>query len=359
MHLDEIRLTRRGLLQAAAGAGLAAVLPGSLAERRAEAAAAGSARRIVFPWLVPDDPTSLASLQQHAHLISHLSPTWYTMAPDLSIASEAWDSVIQLARDRKISLHPLIRNQGFDPKVAQQILKSPQQRAVAAERMAELVLDYDYGGINVDFEGPFGSSRDELTDLIARVAAHLRPASKWVSVDVVAQIRPGSAYQHKRDRWAEPYDYGALGHVSDAVVIMAYDYAYEKPGPISPLWWLREVLTFARSRIPASKLVMGLPFYGRHWITQGKHVVNFRGLHQSEALDLLARSGAHLQRPAQDATPRFSWRDGEGEHIVHYEDEQSLAAKLKEVKAAGVAGVALWRLGQEQPSQWDVIARSL
>jgi spore germination protein YaaH len=308
---------------------------------------------------VPDDPDSFASLQQHAHLITHLSPTWYTMGGDLSIASEAWESVIGLAAQHGIRLHPLIRNQDFDPHVAHEILKSSERRREAAERIAQLVLDYDFGGINVDFEGPFGSNRKELSDLIARVSARLRPAGKWVSVDVVAQIRPGSAYQHKRDRWAEPYDYAALGHVGDIVVIMGYDYAYEKPGPISPLWWLRQVLTFASSQIPASKLVMGLPFYGRHWTVKGKHVLHFRGLHQAEALDLLARSHAQLQRPAHDATPRFSWHDGEGEHIVHFEDEQSLAAKLKVVRAAGVAGVALWRLGEEQPSQWDVISKWL
>jgi spore germination protein YaaH len=62
-----------------------------------------------------------------------------------------------------------------------------------------------------------------------------------------------------------------------------------------------------------------------------------------------------LQRPLPDATPRFTWQDARGTHIVHYEDGQSLVAKLR-LAEASATGVACWRLGLEQPSQWDVIA---
>jgi spore germination protein YaaH len=298
-------------------------------------------------------------LRQHARHITHLSPAWYTIDSNLSITLQTQDSVIRFARDHRIALHPLIRNQGSDPHVAHEILKTGQRRSEAAERITDLVLEHDFAGINLDFEGPFGADRDRYSDFVARLSQLLHPVGRWVTVDVGAQVRPGSAFATKRSVWAEPFDYAALGRAADAVMIMAYEYSYSQPGPVSPLWWFRQVVAFARTQIPQNKLVIGLPFYGHHWVVQGGRVSLPQGVHQKTALDLLARSGARLERPAMDATPRFSWRDGQGTHIVHFEDEQSLAAKMREVQMANVAGIAIWRLGQEKASQWDVIARWL
>jgi spore germination protein YaaH len=99
-------------------------------------------------------------------------------------------------------------------------------------------------------------------------------------------------------------------------------------------------------------------FYGRHWIVNGRQITAI-DLTQSQAEALLIQSGAQLERPAADATPRFTWTDAAGEHVVHFEDGQSLAAKLKVIRAAKIAGGAFWRLGQEDATQWRVIARWL
>ncbi len=77
-------------------------------------------------------------------------------------------------------------------------------------------------------------------------------------------------------------------------------------------------------------------------------------LTQIEALDLLAWSGAQLLRPSRDATPRFSWTDAAEQHVVHYEDMESLTAKLQ-LADMHTGGAAFWRLGEEEAEQWDAI----
>ncbi len=139
---------------------------------------------------------------------------------------------------------------------------------------------------------------------------------------------------------------------------MAYDRATHRPGSLAPLWWVKQTVAYALTQIPAQKLVLGIAFYGRHWIERGKDVTH-TDIRQPEALALLASSGATLQRPALDATPRFTWHDAQGQHTVHFEDGPSLAAKLQLAQANGLAGVAFWRLGQEAPSQWQVIAGAM
>ncbi len=63
------------------------------------------------------------------------------------------------------------------------------------------------------------------------------------------------------------YDYRALGASVDELKIMTYSYSgpWSAPGPQAPLAWTRAVIDFARTQMPASKIYMGLPFYGFDW----------------------------------------------------------------------------------------------
>jgi spore germination protein YaaH len=306
---------------------------------------------MVWAWLQSDDPVSLASLQQHAPLITHLSPTWFSMREDLSIVGTVDPLVVQFAARRGLALHPVLHNDQYDAGVADAILRTPTRRGMAAQRIADLVVAHGFDGINMDFEGPFGADVERYVDLIQRLAARLRPAGKWVTVDVVPHL--GGSASHPVDAWSAPYDYVDLGAVSDAVMLMAYDYSVQEPGPISPLWWVQQVIAFARTRIAPQKLVVGLPSYGRHWI-QAHGTTSVATLTQAEAQQWLSWTGAAVQRPARDGTPRFSWQAADGTHIVHYDDPTSLMAKLHLVDAS-LGGVAVWRLGEDYPHQWDVL----
>jgi spore germination protein YaaH len=328
-----------------------------VADLTAPASASSSAVPIsVITWLYPTDPASFVALQREAHLLSAVCPAWYTIDASLAISSRAQAAVLRFARARGLPVLPLIRTANFDPQVAQAILETPRQRAAVAAKIARLVLDHDYAGINIDFEGHFGAYRNQFSDFMARLATLLHPAGKQLSVDVVPQFAPLA--QIPTTSGAAPFDYAALAESCDAVILMAYAHADRKPGSLAPLWWVRDATAFALTQVPPAKLVVGQSFYGRHWIVNGSQITH-TDLTQAAAQALLAQTGATLQRSVADATPHFTWQDAQGQHIVHYEDAVSLAAKLRAVLAQGVAGLAFWRLGQEEPSQWPVIAKAV
>ncbi len=364
---DRTRLTRRRLLQSTltGAAGVVAASVGAAPFRHTPLGTASA--RAAFPpqstpvsaltvsaWLYSKDTASVADLEKEAHHLTAVCPTWYTIGSSGSISSDAQAAVIRLARERGVALVPLFRNAGFDPLIARMVLESPGSRRNMAGRILALVLEHDYAGANIDFEGPFGAYRDKFTDFTAQLATLLHAEGKQVTVNVGPQLQPLSGIPVSS--WAAPYDYRALAQVCDAVVLMAYSKSDQLPGSLSPLWWVRDATAFAREQVASGKLVVGQSFYGRHWIVNGSTVTH-TDLTQEGAEALLARTGAPLLRPASDATPRFTWQDSLGRHIVHYEDGVSLGAKLQAVLAHGVAGFSFWRLGQEKPTQWDVIAR--
>lgn len=175
---------------------------------------------------------------------------------------------------------PLAVNEGFRADAAGSILGDPGRRRKAAEQPARFVERQRVAGINLDFEGPFARSRHHYTEFVHDLAGRLHAMGTEVSVDVVCQTGPPHSIETFEEQsdptsapwvasWAEPYDYPALGEAVDRLILMGYDFHARgsEPGPVGPVWWLRRVLECTLRVVAASKVVLGLPFYGRPWVS--------------------------------------------------------------------------------------------
>jgi spore germination protein YaaH len=109
------------------------------------------------------------------------------------------------------------------------------------------------------------------------------------------------------------------------------------------------VAAYALSVIGPGKLVMGLPFYGRAWIDPSPA----KAYTYPQIETLLRENGAPEIR-REDGIPGFEY---ETPVIVrgYYDDDGSLAARLRMYKDMKVQAVGFWRLGQESPAVWDVL----
>ena len=313
--------------------------------------------KMVLGWQVPYSDDSSRSYREHADVITHISPCWYSMDADGNIKSEekAAADTINFARASGTVVVPLIVNEKFSPEVAHEILLTEDTRRRAAKNIASLVLERGFDGINMDFEGAFlKGDRDRYTLLIAEIARLLKPHGKHLSVDAVAQTAPPGPDD---TGWAQAYDYPGLAPIVDHLVIMGYDYspAGGAPGPVAPLWWLGKVLDYALACVPREKIVMGLPFYGRHWTIEKGVASQGRGLDAKKAKEMLARPGLVPAWDERAACPVIRYYDGDTEHVIYYEDVESLRLKLRLVRGRGIEGIAFWRLGSEDPGMWEVV----
>ncbi len=122
--------------------------------------------------------------------------------------------------------------------------------------------------------------------------------------------------------------------------------------------------------IPASKLVMGIPFYGRGW--QGAPDVNY-GLYQTatgpakgtwepgvfDYADIAKRYLPTYTRYWQDEA-KVPWLyDPATGIMITYEDPESVGLKADYVKAQSLGGVMLWELSNDGGALLDVIYNRL
>ena len=325
----------------------------------------------VSAWLPTtwDYENSLKSLVDNAGVISAVSPVWYWARADGSVAARLpqWKSgpdpgpsdaeVRAVCRKHGIRLIPLISNsspaKGFDADMIGAIVESDFLRTAHVRALTSLVVSHDYDGIEIDYEELHGRDRDAFSRFMTELSLALHAEGKLLAVAVHPKLsEPG-------DDWGPmAHDYAALGAAVDSFRIMTYDHhwATGRAGPVAPLPWFKSVLAFAASRVPGRKIMMGVPAYGYDWT--GTNTGKSADVSARDAPALAGKNGARVERDGESNSPHFSYLSNTDEHQVWYEDARCLPEKLKSVRKAGAAGIALWKLGSEEPEFWAQLAEA-
>jgi len=160
---------------------------------------------------------------------------------------------------------------------------------------------------------------------------------------------------------------------SDGVVLMNYDehQVESQPGPIASQDWFVNNLTRVLKIVPKEKLVCAIGNYGYDWTMSipgpprkgraGKRpevptVLNTEDLPVSEVLQRAFDADADLDLDYDTLNPHFEYIDEDlnQRHVVWYLDGVTVLNELRAARGLGLQTFALWRLGEEDSSLWDV-----
>ncbi|HEX5266986.1 MAG TPA: glycosyl hydrolase family 18 protein [Acidimicrobiales bacterium] len=225
------------------------------------------------------------------------------------------------------------------------ITSDPAAAARLAGELAHLVSSEQMDGVNFDFEGTGSADRSGLVRLIGDVASRLKAVDpRWqLTVDVYASSLDGGGF----------FDAAALASKVDALFVMAYDMGSRTtPSPTAPLSGPGYtdsglVTTFAKG-VPASKVLLGIPFYGYAWPTAG----NWLNAGPTGPIFPLSYSQIHQAgRPTYwdptTQTPWTAWQSDGQWYEAYFDNPQSIALKVAAATKAGLGGVGVWALGMD------------
>ena len=351
--------------------------------------------RVVLAYYVPYDGSSWASLAAQADKIDYVAAQWMSIDACGNIGSQDDMTLVQFARSRGIKILPSLLTSSGSPN--HELLTDEASAANAIQQITNYIVNEGYDGLDLDLEGVPAEDRRALTSFVARLSQSLHGQGKLLTMAVPAKTRDVTT------GWAGPYDYAALAPYVDLFVIMSYSYtsAGGPPGSIAPYDWVDRSIAFATSQIPAERVLMGVGFWGYDWnVTQGGTARSLR-YPAAEALaswygvgislDPATRSATFSytagptdeptlpsapgrpqhqivthSRPACDKTPPppppgptstpTPVPEGPQSHVVWLENSESVAARLEIANRYHVAGIAAWRLGQEDPAVWSLLA---
>ena len=330
------------------------------------------------PYFALDE--ALPELATRADALHQLSPFWWhatgaaTIEEQPNVPADLAEQFLATARERGVPLVASILD-GTPAGVMAGILADPDQRATHVDAVARFAEDHDFDGIDIDYEqfafadsqATWATTRPNWVAFVQELAARLHDDGRILTVSI--PWISGAGDETDPGYWV--YDYAAITPHVDAIRIMAYDYSVESsaPGAIAPLPWVQSIIaaTSAASGDP-SKLVLGIPLYGRNWVTAtaGTCPANAEGnLSQSARYleDLAVRRGATPTLVPADHEMTFTYElevsDGTTSctqtREVHYVDGARAQARMQAAMDAGFGGVALFAFGCDDPATWTSI----
>ncbi len=290
---------------------------------------------------------SHASVAGHASAAAVLSPAGWQVQPGGGLSGSPDAAALAAAAAAHRPAWPLLANSSAGPSGTDQLLHDPAAESALVAAVTVQVRRLRLGGVNLDFEAVPGGDRGQLTALVQELAASLHAAGAGLSVDVVPHA-PGAV-----DAASAAYDYPALAAAADRLVVMTYDehFAAGDPGPIAGVDWQAAELAGTLPGVPHSKVILGIPLYARTWTGDQ---VTVSGYAPAVATALSWPDLAYGYDFSAE-TPELSGDPGGVPAQLWFDDAQSLLYKIAAVPRLGLAGVAAWRAGFEDPSFWTAI----
>ena len=247
----------------------------------------------------------------------------------------------------------------------------------------DLVRTNNFDGIDIDFEGfafvdentTWKSTAPAWVAFIKELSVALRAENKILSVATPYLLDPaGKQKGYFVYAWAE------IASSIDKLRIMTYDYSVAKVGPIGPLAWTERTVQYAISIMPASKVFVGVPGYGRSWITA---INGICPSNVAKSVKVGAKAATFVMRDAATlaatygATPTYDEKSAEvtfsyeqvyngttasglatsctASRTAWYQDTRSWALRAALVNKYRIGGITAWTLGMEEPLAMEAI----
>ncbi len=322
---------------------------------RARGLAASTAAGITrYAHLVAWDENSFSSLKRNADKIDVLIAEWLQL--DGASGDIRHDYAESEKRARQwlsqqpgsLKVYPHVSNydsrtRTWDAKAVVSLLASAEARQRFIGGVVAYLAEGKFEGVVLDFESLPAQARWDFNTLTRELAERLRQLNckllVQVPVDDVA------------------YDYRELATASDGLILMTYDEHGEQgaPGPLAGQGWFESRVDRIARLIPPEKLIVSVGSYGYDWAGHGKA----GEISVQEAWELLAEARAQMSFDQRSLNPTFKYRHegSDADHTVWFLDGVTAFNQIAAAMAAKPAGLALWRLGTEDPSVWASFGR--
>jgi spore germination protein len=303
--------------------------------------------RPVTIWVTFASVLEQTTLIENRDLVGEINFFWYQLGANGQIrGSVQGRQMVQALRNAGMQIVPSIVNAGFNRDHVAAVIGDEESRRQHIEEILALVREHDFEGIDIDYESLSAEDREAFSLFIEELAAALHAEGKILSIAVHAKTSDtGRSGAHVAQDWAR------LGAAVDAFKIMTYDYhsGASPAGPIAPVAWIDEVLTYAASVVPPEKTYMGVHFYGRDWVGSTGEALEWR-----QIMRRAEQAQAEIQRD-ESGEGWFTYDDGR--RTAYFADAEAIAAKLSYIleRHPSLAGIAIWRLGGEDPENWAAI----
>ena len=289
--------------------------------------------------------------------VNVVSPSFFILDNDGNIKTNIGtkgEKYINWAHNNEYEVWAMFSNDS-QKELTSKILNDYKMRDSLIIKIVELVKEYELDGINIDFENMYKKDKEMFSRFIIELQPRMNAIGKEITVDVTA---PDGA-----EDWSMCYDRHILGEVSDYIIFMAYDQYGEssvEPGTTSGYGWVETNLNkfIETEEIEPQKIILGLPFYSRIWITKDGELI------ESKVVSMKNTSGnipsdAEIKWDEITRQKYAKYEENGYNREIWIEDLNSYKEKLTLIRTYELGGVSNWCKDMELPEIWGIIEEYL
>ena len=323
-------------------------------------------------------------------LMKEVMPFWFSLKSPTVIRDDyvsgnpSWpmEDTVCLMRRAGLQIIPTMTD-GTAKLVLSEYLSNAATRTTIVNTIVDLVVKNNFDGIDLDYEGfafvdgnnTWSKTAPRWVALVKELSVALHAKNKLLSVSTPYLFDP-----KEKQKGYFVYAWADIASSIDRLRIMTYDYSVDKPGPMGPLSWTEKTIKYAISIMSASKVYVGLPGYGRDWITSvnGKCPTSAPpGLIGGAKAATFKMNYAAAKAAIDGAAPTYNEQFGEATYdytqtynglsvtgastactvnrTVWYQNARSFAERMALVAKYRLGGAAMWTLGMEDAAATNEI----
>lgn len=336
-------------------------------------------------FYVPYDPSSYSSFKEHVHQIDMLFPDWMHVdagSPKLMAMStvntlleypviengrvrdpDDLNKIKHVIQDTRegTEVFPHLSNfnplkQLWDPAIGDMLGDQDKRAALESEIMQFFGALPFYSGLSLDFESLHDSSYPDYMTFVQELYAQMHAKNLRLYINAGVGTSDANLKQ--------------LAANSDGIILMNYDQheSVSDPGPIAAQDWFVANLQRALKIVPKEKLICALGNYGYDWTMSmppkprrghkaaKPQVLDTEDISVSEVWQRASDADADLNLDYDTLNPHFEYvdEDSHQRHVVWFLDGVTVLNEMRAARQLGLQTFALWRLGWEDSSLWNI-----
>ena len=298
-------------------------------------------------------------LRQTLPYLSMLTIFGYGVSADGTLIKIDDQPLIDMARRYQVApimlLSSITEEGTFSGERASNLFRNIELQNAVIQEIIQTMKQKGYYGLDVDFEYVNQEDSEAYLQFLRNVTRQLNQEGFRVNVDLAPKTSAAQA-----GLLYEAHDYAKIGAIADTVLIMTYEwgYTYGPPMAVAPIDKVREVVEYAVTEIPVSKILMGVPNYGYDWVLPYmRGETRATSIGNQQAIQIAARNNAQIQFDETAQSPYFRyWDANRQEHIVWFEDVRSILAKMNLISEFDLLGAGYWNVMRPFVQNWLLVS---
>jgi len=233
---------------------------------------------------------------------------------------------------------------GYDIKDVERIIKSKKLRTQFINNIASQLTRYKFKGINLDFDNIKDINSKNYIAFENDLYAILHPLGFLVTQNVIPDD--------------DKYNLERLQHVNDFLFVMAIDQHNDgsNAGDLSNQHWVEEILDNVCSRIPSDKVILTIAAGAYDWPENSVG----KPIGYPQAISTAQENESKITFDPISANLHYTYFDDDSlQHTVYFTDAATNFNIIRMADDWATGGVALWRLGAEDPRLWTFFQKNL